>query len=84
MISEHVKASKALVKSPSPVTYKKEHSFDATQSPNIIRHQFTKTVKRNFIEEANTKKKNWPGVGKYNPDKSIDNAITIGARRGWK
>ena len=82
-VTDLVKESKNKIKSPSPVTYKKEASYDSTQSPRVVQHAFVKTVRKNFVEEQNHKKKNFPGVGKYDTTKA-DKMITIGARKGWK
>ena len=49
----------------------------------FLKQTRVKSAKKNYIEELNAKKKNFPGVGKYEPTKA-DNRITIGARRGWK
>ena len=83
VVSDLVKESKKKFKSPSPVDYKHEEARDKTQSPRIVQHAFVKTARKNIVEELNAKKKNFPGVGKYDPTKA-DAKITIGARRGWK
>lgn len=57
--------------SPSPASYRADHDKTSKYNSGTYYKQ-SKMPKRSFIEREVTVKKNVPGVGKYNPDKSMD------------
>lgn len=68
--------------SPSPFTYKQAEAYRSTQTCSK-NYSISKTKKNNFAEEISNKKKNIPGVGKYDVSKA-DRIVTLGASKGWK
>ena len=68
--------------SPSPFTYRDDEAYKNTQvfSKN---YSISKTKKQNFAETISARKKNIPGVGKYDVTKS-DKIVTLGLSKGWK
>lgn len=68
--------------SPSPFSYKQAEAYKSTQV-FTKNYSISKTKKNNFAEDISNKKKNIPGVGKYDISKA-DKIVTLGASKGWK
>lgn len=59
--------------SPSPSSYRSIECHDKTSKyDSSTMYKLSKMPKSSFIERHVNVKKNVPGVGKYNPDKSMD------------